>query len=213
MKPGFSAIGAALLLYGCILGPAQAAPSADKRFQAIHEAEWKWRREQQLADEDDSRGQVESTLPRVDAATQARRLAYWEGVLRRLDALDTKTLSPAARLNYRIYRAQIAALVAQLRFREYEQPLNADSAFWTDVTYGAREPFKTKQDYYNYLARLESLPRYFSEQLDNMRAGLTRGFTPPRVTLTGRDSALASVVAAAPEEEFELLAAADEEVR
>jgi uncharacterized protein (DUF885 family) len=40
------------------------------------------------------------------------------------------------------------------------------------------------------------MPRYFREQLANMRAGLARGFTPPRVTLSGRDAPLASVAEA-----------------
>jgi uncharacterized protein (DUF885 family) len=40
------------------------------------------------------------------------------------------------------------------------------------------------------------MPRYFREQLVNMRAGLARGFTPPRVTLAGRDAPLAAVAEA-----------------
>jgi uncharacterized protein (DUF885 family) len=34
------------------------------------------------------------------------------------------------------------------------------------------------------------MPRYFREQTANMRSGLTRGFTPPQVTLKGRDVSL-----------------------
>jgi uncharacterized protein (DUF885 family) len=37
------------------------------------------------------------------------------------------------------------------------------------------------------------MPRYFAEETANMRAGLARGFTPPKVTLAGRDASLASV--------------------
>ncbi|WP_229507641.1 DUF885 family protein [Massilia sp. Dwa41.01b] len=79
-------------------------------------------------------------------------------------------------------------------------PVNADSAFWTDVTYGARQAFARPDDYRDYLAQLADMPRYFGEQVENMRAGLARGFTPPRVTLKGRDSALASVAGARPED-------------
>jgi uncharacterized protein (DUF885 family) len=181
---------------------ASLAASADLRFAAIHQAEWQWRIKQGLADDESGsgRGQVDSDYPRVDAASQAARLTRWQDVLRQLDGIDSARLSAARRIDYQVYRAQIAAFVEALRFREYEQPLNADSAFWTDVTYGARQPFATLQDYRNYLARLRQLPRYFSEQQDNMRAGLARGFTPPRVTLAGRDAALASVVDATPQD-------------
>jgi len=177
-----------------------ATAAADARFAALHRAEWQWRVAQGLADDEFERGQVDADFPRVDAASQAARLAYWEGVLRQLGALDPAALSAPQRIDYQVYRAQVGAFVEALRFREYEQPVNADSAFWTDVTYGARQPFARVEDYRNYLARLGKMPRYFAEQVENMRAGLARGFTPPRVTLQGRDAALASVAEAAPEE-------------
>ena len=183
-------------------GPAAARASAsmDARFAAIHRAEWEWRIKEQLADDDSEGGQVEAGFARVDAASQAARLARFQEVLRRLDAIDAARLSAPARIDYQVYRAQIATLADALRFREYEQPVNADSAFWTDVTYAARRPFVKREDYVNYLAQLAAMPRYFAEQVANMRAGLARGFTPPRVTLAGRDAALASVVEAKPED-------------
>jgi uncharacterized protein (DUF885 family) len=180
--------------------PVRSTAAADARFAAIHRAEWAWRVKERLADEQSEPDAVASDFERVDAATQAARLAYWQGVLRRLDGIDAAALSASEKINYQVYRAQIAAFVEALRFREYEQPVNADSAFWTDVTYGARQPLASAGDYRNYLARLQHLPRYFDEQIANMRAGLARGFTPPRVTLAGRDSAIVSVVEAAPED-------------
>jgi len=194
---------AALAVAGILVASsAQAAPAhtADARFESIYKAEWQWRVGERLASDDERRGKVRPELPHVDAKTQAARLAYFQGVLRQLDALPQAGLSNAARLDYQVYRAQVAAFVEELRFREYEQPLNADSAFWTDVAYGARQGFASREEYANYLAQLASYPRYFGEQLDNMRAGLARGFTPPKVTLSGRDASLASVADAAPED-------------
>ena len=193
---------AALAAAGMLMATqAGAAPSAaDARFERIYQAEWEWRVKERLASEEDTRGRVRAELPRVDARTQQARLAYFQGVLGQLDALPQAGLSPAARLDYQVYRAQVAAFVEELRFREYEQPLNADSAFWTDVTYGARQSLASREDYDNYLHQLASYRRYFGEQLDNMRAGLARGFTPPKVTLSGRDASLASVADAKPED-------------
>ncbi|WP_239700602.1 DUF885 family protein [Massilia sp. 9096] len=188
--------------------PAPAAsPStnpADARFQAIYKQEWKWRAAQGLADDEDlepeARANAASTLPHVDARTQAARLAYWQGVLRQLDALQPAELSPPEQINYAVYRAQIAAFAAAQRFREYEQPVNADSAFWSDITYIARHPFKTEAEYRRYLAELADMPRYFNEALANMRAGLARGFTSPKVTLAGREAPLVAVSQAKPED-------------
>jgi uncharacterized protein (DUF885 family) len=173
--------------------PAHATAAADARFQAIYKAEWQWRVKQRMAWDEDEPRDAGAALPKVDARTQAARLGEWEGVLRRLDAIRPADLSPPERINYAVYRAQIAALVAAQRFREYEQPVNADSAFWSDITYVARQPLKTAEEYRGYLAQLADLPRYFDEELDNMRAGLARGFTPPQVTLAGRDAPLVAM--------------------
>jgi uncharacterized protein (DUF885 family) len=172
------------------------ATQADARFQAIYRQEWQWRIDQRLADDDDLPKGRRPELPHVDAATQEQRRRYWEGVLKRLDGIDPGSLSRPERINYAVYRAQIQALYEAQRFREYEQPVNADSAFWTDITYAARRSFKSAQEYRDYIAQLRDMPRYFREQLANMRAGLARGFTPPRVTLAGRDAPLASVAEA-----------------
>jgi uncharacterized protein (DUF885 family) len=172
----------------------KAASKADARFQAIYKAEWQWRVKQRLAWEEDEPRDVRDGLPKVDARTQAARLAMWEGVLRQLDGIRAADLSRAEQVNHAVYRAQIAAFVAAQRFREYEQPINADSAFWSDIAYIARRPLRNAEEYRAYLAQLGDLPRYFGEELDNMRAGLARGFTPPQVTLAGRDAPLLNIV-------------------
>ncbi|MCA1248259.1 DUF885 family protein [Massilia sp. MS-15] len=199
IKKLVSALPAVCILFCIALEPATAAgadaSTTDLRFQAIHTKEWQWRIAQRLAREPNDSG-VSPALARVDAAAQEARRAYWEGILAELDALQPDALSPAERLNHAVYRAQIAALLDAQRFREYEQPVNADSAFWTDASYAARRPLRSLDDYRNYLRLLEALPDHFAQQTANMRAGLARGFTPPRVTLAGRDIALVSVAEA-----------------
>lgn len=190
----YAVVCAASVVMSAAVAPALAAQSAAQQFKAIHTQEWKWRVGQRLARDEDDAGGVSAVLPRVDAKTQAERLAYWQGVQKRLAAIDPARLSPGERINFEVYRAQIAALVDAQRFREYEQPVNADSAFWTNITYTARRPFKSAQDARNFIAQMRDLPRYFAEQEQNMRAGLARGFTPPKVTLAGRDAPLAAVV-------------------
>jgi uncharacterized protein (DUF885 family) len=197
MDKKFSAAiaGACMLL---ALGAADAAPAikpgaADARFKAIYTQEWKWRISQkQEEDEDDDNG-VSSSLPRIDVATQKQRLAYWQGVMKKLDGIPQDKLSVPERINYQVYKAQIAALIAGQEFREYEKPLNADSAFWSNMASGARKPLTTEKQYRDFLKQLDDVPRYFNEEIDNMRAGLARGFTPPKVTLVGRDGSITSV--------------------
>jgi uncharacterized protein (DUF885 family) len=51
---------------------------------------------------------------------------------------------------------------------------------------------RTLQDYRRYVDRLGQIPAYFDQQIANMRAGLTRGFSVPRAVLDGRDASIAS---------------------
>jgi uncharacterized protein (DUF885 family) len=160
--------------------------------------EWKWRQEQ-FADDEDSQKPVSDHLPRVDPAAQEARLKYWEDVLAKLDAIPRGELSAEQQLNYDIYRPQLQVLIANQRFRDFEMPANADTTFWTDLGYTARRPFRTLQDYKNWVQQMKDIPRYFHEQMDEMRAGMKRGFTPPKVTMSGRDSSITAVTEAKPE--------------
>lgn len=179
---------------------ASAVPSsADAQLRAIYTAEWKWRLEQ-FPDEEDSQKPIADHLPHVDAAAQDARLRYWENVLRKLQAIPRDKLSHEEQINYDVYRPEVENAIADQRFREYEMPANSDSAFWTDLGYTARRPFKALKDYQNWIAQMRDIPRYFHEQIANMRAGLKRGFTPPRVTLQGREKSIATVAEGKPED-------------
>ena len=180
--------------------PAPAAPaapptSADATFRALYQAEWSWRMQQASGwDEDSDAGDdaQQTRLPDVGPDAQARKLAYLEGVLRQLDAIDPAALSPPERLNYAIYRPQIAHMAAEIRFRDYEMPFNADSAFWSNLDFMARADLRDAAAYRAYAARLRDVPRYFDQQIANMRAGLARGFSVPRAVLAGRDLSIAT---------------------
>ena len=172
--------------------------AADARLRAIYISEWKWRTDQ-FADDENNTRPIFDHLPRVDPATQQARLEYWQDALRRVNAIPRGNLSAREQVNYDLYRMQLQVLVSNQSFREFEMPANSDSAFWTDIGYTARRPFRTLADYEHWIAQMRDIPRYFGEQIDEMRAGLKRGFTPPRVTLEGRDASLTAVTDAAPE--------------
>ncbi len=173
--------------------------AADNRFKVLYTQEWSWREAQRLEEDEDQTAahkEIRPQLPRVDAATQQARLEHWRAVMKQLDAIQLDSLRPEDRANYSIYRAQIEVLINRQKFREYEKPLNADTAFWSILTVTALKPFHTIRDYTNYIAQLNDIPRYFQEQIANMRSGLKRGFTPPKVTLIGRDASLSAVTSA-----------------
>ena len=172
--------------------------SADAQLRAIYTAEWKWRLEQFPNREEDIK--VADHLPKVDPATQEMRLHYWENSLQKLAAIPRAQLSPEEQVNYDIYRREIEDFVADQKFRDFEMPANSDTAFWTNFGYTARRPFKNLADYKNWIAQMRDIPRYFREEIANMRAGLARGLTPPRATLQGREKSITAITEGKPED-------------
>jgi uncharacterized protein (DUF885 family) len=160
--------------------------SADARLRALYTEEWDWR-QKEFARGDQPGGGADH-FARVDAASQQARLEYWTKALATLDSIPYAELSPEEKVNAQIFRASIRALANDVRFRTYEAPFNSDTFFWTDFT--PRQGFATAERYRAYLSRLRDVPRHFEEQIANMRAGLARGFTVPRVSVVGRDATI-----------------------
>jgi uncharacterized protein (DUF885 family) len=191
-----------VLLAAVLISPASsfaAAPDADAHLRAIYTDDWKWRLKEFPGLEGESKP-VADHLSKEDAATQQMRLQHWQDVLGKLDKIPRAQLSPPEQVNYDVFRPEIEDAIADLKFRDYEMPANSDSAFWTDLGYTARRPFKSVTDYKNWISQMRDIPRYFAEQITNMKAGLARGFTPPRMTLQGRDKSIATVAEGKPEE-------------
>ena len=165
-----------------------------RQFQSVYEKEWKWRQASfGSVDEDSDDTAGNDHLPDVSAAAQAERLKVWTDVLHQLDAIDPAELSPDNRINLAVYRPQVENLAAEVRLRGYEMPFNSDSSFWSDLGFMARQQMHGVGEYDAYIARLNDVPRYFDQQIDNMRAGLARGFSVPRAVLDGRDVSIAAM--------------------
>lgn len=177
-----------------LAAPARADSSTDARFKQIYEQEWAWRNGQSGIASSGEAQPNGSRLDNVDAADQQKRLDYWQKVSNDLDGIDAKQLSPEEQVNYAVYRAQIQNLLAAQKFKQWQMPFNSDSAFWSEVSYLLEgDKLRTTQDYQHYIERLNEVPSYFQQQIDNMRDGLARGFSVPREVLTGRDVSIASV--------------------
>ena len=163
--------------------------SADARLRALYTEEWNWRQSEM------ARGPgAGDRFPRVDAASQETRLAYWTRTLATLDTIPFDQLSSEEKINAQIFRTSLRALVSDIHYRTYEAPFNSDTFFWTDFT--PRQGFANAAAYRSYLARLRDVPRYFDEQIANMRAGLARGYSVPRVAVLGRDKTIEPYVKA-----------------
>ena len=183
--------------------PTAAAPaaSADARLKALYETYADWdQKESGFFQDAKGENQSGDYLPKVDPATQQARAKYQQGLLDQLNAIPAASLSSTEQVNAAVLREILEAAVADAKFRDWEMPANSDSNFWTYLN--ERNPLDDAAAYRRYIARMRDVPRYFGEQVANMRAGLKRGFTPPQATLTGRDGSISSFIKPAEQSAF-----------
>jgi uncharacterized protein (DUF885 family) len=129
-------------------------------------------------------------------AAIAARAIYLRETTARIDAIDRAQLQPAAQLNYDLYRDLIATAIEGLEFdndalplrsvvvRNLNMPMNQMDGVQQDVPRMiSLMPASTVADYDNIVARLQSAPALIDQTIALMRQGLTRGMTPPQITL------------------------------
>ncbi len=196
MKYAQGTLLAGLLLLVSATGSQARDTLADEQLRALYDAEYRWRQQEFGQVPAEQGGWRDGpALPRVDAATQRDRLAYWEDSLAALARIPADALSPEGRINAAVFRQIVQTLADEVRYRTYEAPLNSDTFFWSGL-YPRMGGFDTEQAYRDYLQRLSQLPRFFAEHQANMRAGLARGYSVPRVALEGRERSIEAYLAA-----------------
>jgi uncharacterized protein (DUF885 family) len=137
----------------------------------------------------------------------AARKAHLEESLKKLKSFQRSSMPASEQLNYDLYRdlLETAEEGAQygddpLPFRNvvpgnFYLPLNQMGG----VQQGAAEtmasqPNQTLPDYEDILARLEALPRNVNEQLALLKEGLSRGYTPPKITMRDVPKQIADLI-------------------
>jgi uncharacterized protein (DUF885 family) len=143
-------------------------------------------REDPLSATNDGVHDFDDRLPAVTPADQARRLEADRAFHQRLRAIDRAALSNFDAVSYDLFDFMLGERIRLGQYREWRAPLNSDSGFYADILqlHDLHAP-RTTEDYENYVARLVAVPRYFRENVENMRQGLKDGFVLPAEILPG----------------------------
>jgi len=197
----FQATVASCIAAVCI-APAAGAQDTGAALRQLFDDEraFTWR-EDPLAATYDGIHDYDDRLPSVTPADQQRRIEADREFLRRLRAMDRSALAPQEQVSYDLFDFMVSQRLALASHREWRVPLNSDSGFHADVLllHELANPRSTV-DYERYIARLEDLPRYFDENIANMRQSLRDGFTLPAEILPGISGVVAAEQFARPED-------------
>jgi uncharacterized protein (DUF885 family) len=130
----------------------------------------------------DPRGQ-DRWSDQSEAAVQRRR-AEQKQYLEALGSIDRGQLGAADRVNYDLLYQRVADQVEGQRFPDEYLPVNQMGGPQQDIArmMAITRP-RSRADFENMIARLESADTVIETSIEWMRKGLEAGVTPPRVTL------------------------------
>ena len=169
------------------LAPAALAATATEQLQQVIDDHWQY----SLQEDPITAGRMGLTgynnrLPGVTAKDRARRLKAEQTLLQRLQAIDTKPLTDADRVNHQLLGWVLRNSIQSNTLFLDRIPANTFYSFWSsalDASSGLAMPKVT--DYQDYIARINDFGRYFDENIANMRTGIQDGFVLPKIVVQG----------------------------
>lgn len=140
----------------------------------------------------------------ISAQWRARAERVERDALARLLAIDRNRLSGQDLLSYDIFRSARELEIEGFRFPKHLLPLNQFySTANSFALMGSGEgihPFRTVKDYEDFLKRLDGFVAWTDQAIINMREGVAKGYTLPRVLTERVLPQLQAHVVATPEE-------------
>lgn len=173
----------------CAIGTASADDHGvgDERLDALMAEYWRY-----SLDEDPlaaTRAGLDSgndRLPGMAPADLERRLAAERRFRAQVRDIDAAGLGEDGRLNAELFEWVLDDSVRAYELDLARIPFNTFSGFFMNaLTAGNGVRMDDVRDYEDYLSRLQEIPRYFDENLDNMRRGAASGFVLPQIVIDG----------------------------
>src|SRR5262245_41867365 len=141
------------VVWGSILRAEDAAVT--KRFRDLLASEWEVTlRESPTFASHLGDKRYNDRWPDVSLTAVGRRHEHRKDVLARLDAIDPAQLSAADRLNYQLYRKEVAESIEAQPFRWHLVPLDQRGGIQTENETADSLQFRTVKDYEDWIARL-----------------------------------------------------------
>ncbi|HEY0973884.1 MAG TPA: DUF885 family protein [Solimonas sp.] len=118
---------------------------------------------------------------------RTREEAFERAWLARIEAVDPAPLAAQDRLSIEIFKRDLRTDLDARRFPGYLLPINQFYSMPNQLAQlgsgTSAQPFKTVQDYENWLKRAGKIPALFEQMIVNMREGVTAGVVQPRVLI------------------------------
>ena len=111
-------------------------------------------------------------------------LADAKKFLDRFEAIDTTGFPEQEILNKKLMMRDLKMTLESARFKPWEMPVSQFGGVHVDMPQLVSVlSFQSVKDYDDYIARLKQMPRYFDENMIQMRKGMAEGLMPARILL------------------------------
>ena len=120
----------------------------------------------------------------VSFAAVQKRQDEQRSLLETVKSIKREKLTPNDQLNYDLFRQRIERDIAGYSYLTHLMPMDQMGG----IQIGFADlpdymPYKTVQDYENYLARLEAFPAKVEQIIELMQRGIQTNWVPPRIVL------------------------------
>ncbi|MEH6416063.1 DUF885 domain-containing protein [Pseudomonas sp. CGJS7] len=132
------------------------------------------------------------------AAFRKQRREFIERWLKTVEQVGTQGLSAQDLLSYQIFVRSARIELEAERFPSWLQPINQFNNFAASVAQlgsgAGSQPFKTVQDYRDWLRRAGKVPAVFDQMIANSREGVERGVVQPKALMVKVQSQLDALI-------------------
>lgn len=125
-------------------------------------------------------------LPGASQEDLARQANAEAAFLNRLGDIEVSELSDSQKVNYEVFAWVLSQSLRDHELQSSRIPFNSFSGFFSNALQASDGiALESVEDYEAYIARLNEFPRYFSENITNMRAGIQSGLVLSKIVVEG----------------------------
>lgn len=178
-----------------------ATPSVEAAFQQLIDDEWErtMRTEPTWASRLGDR-RFNSRWEDLRLTTLEKEHARDREVLKRLKQIDRGALSAAKQLTYDLFEKNYATRIEAFPFGGHLLAINQRDGIQTIDELADALRFETKQDYEDWLQRLQSFGDYTDQTLELLREGVKRGIVQPKIVMQRVPAQIDKQLVAKPED-------------
>ena len=112
----------------------------------------------------------------------------------KLDTINAQLLSTKDQINLAVLRYNLKNRIDRYLNKAHYLPITAETGFHVQAAGFGQKKLTSEQEYKDYLAHLNAIPKYFDQQMAWLEKGIAEGITQPAIVLKGFEQSISSYI-------------------